>query len=119
MEEHDQYKFPYIVGRIVLTCMHVFINILRAWKLPRKIFTDCFIKRLASIIVLQLSCIYHLLVLKVNVIILKHTNGYSVKSVADGITVCVQAYCPKLQVVTLLFLKVIFVCNYIASYAVL
>ena len=32
---------------------------------------------------------YHLLVLKVNVIILEHTNGYSVKSVADGITVCV------------------------------
>ena len=34
---------------------------------------------------------HHLLVLKVNVIILEHTNGYSVKSVTDGNTVCVQA----------------------------
>ena len=28
------------------------------WKLPRKIFTDCFIKRLASIIILQVALLY-------------------------------------------------------------
>ena len=138
------------------------------WKLPRKIFTDCFIKRLASIIILQVALLYgpldylyaklSLVWLCVSLIVMiclsvahnytihsylgscmfpfkpgssspksaagtpgspsslssactksecNHPQAYKwiqCESVADGITVCVQAYCPKLQVVTLLFL---------------